>query len=220
MDRVSAINRIGQVFASYRSAQPGDSALLAALSDGKLYEVFVLGELVRNLHSRGFQLRFIGTTLAFQASPGAIHISDPHFEVIAPNASEPVRFIFLNIEFMTLGHGLGSVTDLSDRHELDIVVTTENSGYPSYAEIALAVECKAVANFKKGILKEALGIRRELSYVRRPQASLLTTAGGSPHIDVKANPPSEFWLAFCDPKGLNYCHSPLEFGVDLRHIQP
>ena len=95
-----------------------------------------------------------------------------------------------------------------------------NSGYPSHQDIALGVECKAVANFSKGLLKEALGVRRELGILTSDTASILSSAGGIPFVKVPMDPPSEYWLAFTDSKGTNYSQSPSTFGVELRHIEP
>ncbi len=230
--RARAIAVINGVFTAYRSAQPADPQVLNALADGKLYELFVLSDLLADLARRGFGLKFIGSavppgtaatahsTLKFKASPGQIKQSDSHFEVRPPGAGNHVYRIFVDIEFDTLGHATQRVTDNSRRHELDIIVTSATSGYPAHDEIALGVECKAVANFDKGLVKEALGVRRELSLLTGPTASTLSLAGGNPPVLVSANPPSEFRLVFIDPKGTNYAQSPSVFGVDFVHRQP
>jgi hypothetical protein len=219
IDRLAAIAEIRRVFSRYKKAQPGDKNLLGALKDGKLYELYVLSCLVEDLTRRGFSLAFSGTTLKFKASPGRLKVTDPHFDVIAPGSSVADLWIFVDIEFETLGSRQVPASDNSCRHELDIVVVATRTGYPSYDEIALGIECKAVANFEKGLIKEVLGVRRELSFFRNARPSRLTMAGGY-RVDVPADPPSEFWLAFLDAKGLNYRQSPAAFGVDLRHIEP
>ncbi|MFT8326890.1 hypothetical protein [Gluconobacter oxydans] len=230
--RANAIAEIQRIFAAYRAAQPTDAADLAALTNGKLYELFVLSDLLVDLASRGFTLVFVGSTappgsaatshstLKFKAAPGKIKPTDSHFEVRAPRSSTADFRIFVDIEFDTLGHSQSHVTDNSRRHELDIIVTRATNGYPAHDEIALGVECKAVANFKKGIIKEALGVRRELSLLYGPVASMLTAAGGSPALSVPAYPQSEFRLVFIDPKGSNYAQSPGVFGIELKHLKP
>ena len=45
------------------------------------------------------------------------------------------------------------------------MLVDDTPDYPLYDQIYLAVECKCVAKFKKKVVKEALGIRRELSYL-------------------------------------------------------
>jgi hypothetical protein len=218
--RASAIAEIQRIFAAYRAAQPKDAADLAALTDGKLYELFVLSDLLTDLSNRGFTLTFVGSTLKFKASPGQIKTSDSHFEVRAPNSRQVDYRVFVDVEFDTLGHSKHPATDNSRRHELDIIVTTASSGYPAHDEIALGVECKAVANFSKGLIKEALGIRRELSLLQSPSFSTLSRSGGRPKVQVAADPPSEFRLAFIDPKGTNYVQSPSVFGIELKHLKP
>lgn len=230
--RANAIAEIQRIFATYRAAQPTDAADLAALTNGKLYELFVLSDLLVDLASRGFALVFVGSkapsgsagtshsTLKFKGAPGKIKLTDSHFQVRAPHSTTVVFRIFVDIEFDTLGHSRSPVTDDSRRHELDIIVTTATTGYPAHDEIALGVECKAVANFEKGIIKEALGVRRELSLLDWPAISMLTAAGGSPAIHVPAYPRSEFRLVFIDPKGSNYALSPGVYGIELKHLEP
>ena len=110
-----------------------------------------------------------------------------------------------------------SAVDLSGRHELDIVAVEPGvTGYPRFDEIALGVECKSHANFKKSIVKEVLGIRRELCLLSQPQQSILTQLSPkNPTRIVPADPASEYWLAFCDPQGLQYSSSPAAFGINF-----
>jgi hypothetical protein len=220
MNRAAAIAEIRRIFSQYKALTAIDKRLLRALKNGKLYELFVLSKLVQDLRKRGFTLKFQGTTLKFKASPGRIKKGDPHFEVMAPGSQDPDFWIFVDIEFETLGHQLVGATDSSRRHELDIVVVTTDTGYPDHSKIALAVECKAVANFQKSIVKEALGVRREMCLLADQEDSILTDAGGSPPIVVRATPASEFWLAFIHVKGKNYEQSPGLFGISFRHLQP
>ncbi|HEX5182010.1 MAG TPA: hypothetical protein VFW19_02540 [Allosphingosinicella sp.] len=229
--RARAKKTIKAVFANYRRRQPTDGKMLSTLQDGKLYELFVLSQLVVDLNGRGFTLHFVPSptpsgaaaghsTLKFKGSPGKIKATDSHFEVSNPGSGNVDYRIFVNIEFDTLGHSQNPVSDNSRRHELDIVVTTASAGYPTHEEIALGVECKAVANFQKGLLKEALGVRRELSFLTDDHYTLLTRSGGMPVKQVTAYPPSEFILAFIDPKGTNYAESPKVFGIELQLMQP
>jgi len=220
MDRNAAVAEIRRVFAMYKRVRPADVNLLTALKDGKLYELYVLSHLVDNLANRGFRLTFRGTSLRFKASPGRLISTDPHFEVASPGSASADFWIFVDIEFETLGCRHVTVGDHSRRHEIDIVVVSTTSAYPDHSDIALGVECKSTANFTKGIVKEVLGVRRELSLLDRSKPSLLTLAGSSVPVYVPADPPSEYWLAFVDGTGLNYCDSPSAFGIDFRHIEP
>ncbi len=229
--RADAATETQRIFSAYRMAQPADTALVAALTDGKLYELYVLSQVATDLAARGFTLRFVpsaapsgaaaaGSTLKFKASPGMIKQTDSHFEVRCPDPGMADCYLFLNIEFDTLGHSQNAASDNSRRHELDIVLTWASSGYPTHDQIALGVECKAVANFEKGLVKEALGVRRELSYLQGVQDSLPSLLGGRPVKEVPASPPSEFIVAFIDPKGQNYAQSPKAFGIDFVHLRP
>src|SRR5262245_41642156 len=119
MDRAAATAEIERIFANYRQAQPRDAALLQALTDGTLYELFVLSELVNDLVTRGFGLSFSGSTLKFKASPGRINMSDPHFDVTAPRSKSVDFRIFVDIEFETLGHHDVGASDRSRHHEID-----------------------------------------------------------------------------------------------------
>lgn len=220
MDRTEAIKEIDAIFATYKTLSPSDTRLLTALTNGKLYELYVLSHVVENLRLRGFHLVFKGNTLKFKSSPGRINRADPHFEVIPPGPSSHHLWLFVDIEFETLGtHHVGAA-DRSRRHEIDIVVVGVQSGYPAHTDIALGVECKAVSNFRKSIVKEVLGVRRELSLLTGSHASILSALGGKPSVDVPADPPSEYWLAYIDPAGNRYSQSPGVFGVAFKHLEP
>lgn len=218
MDKSRAINAITSIFQRYRSLTPTDQGFMSTLGQGKLYEMYVLSELLIDLRRRGFFLRFSGQTLKFKQAAGKIKLADPHFRLTAPNQTD-LR-LFVDIEFLTLGKLLSNTSDLSDRHELDIALVDATPDYPSPHNILLAVECKSTANFGKSILKEALGIRRELSLLQPNVPSRLTRLGGSRSVSVPAVPASEFWLAYVDAAGTNYSQSPSAFGIDFRHFQP
>lgn len=219
IDRAAAEIAIKSLFAQYKhQLSTTDEETLKKVSDGKLYELYVLSVLTKELKKRGATLKFHGGNIKFKGAPGKIKASDPHFTVKLPNGKN--LWLFVDIEFRTLGSAFTGATDNSNMHELDIVLVEVDDGYPTHEEIWLAVECKAVANFEKWILKEALGVRRELSLKQEVQKSRLSECGLSPEVEFTANPASEFWLAFIDPNGLSYSESPKAFGIEFRHIQP
>lgn len=220
MNRQAAVSNIQSIFSKYKTIGTRDIQLLQAMTDGKLYELFVLSHVLEDLRKRGFALSFVGTTLKFKASPGQIKTVDPHFELKSPNGQN--LWLFVDIEFETLGSSQPpGGNDHSGRHEIDIVVVSVSRGYPQHDEIALGVECKAVANFGKSIVKEVLGVRRELSLLSSsPQQSTLTVYGGAPPENVRANPASEYWLAYTDPEGNNYRASPAAFSITFKNLQP
>lgn len=224
MNRAQATQQIQQIFANYNKLQPADSALLQQLNDGKLYELFVLSHVVENLVQRGYHLNFKPnaqhpSALQFKASPGALKSSDSHFEVTSPRGDR--YWLFVDIEFDTLGHAKNGAYDRSRRHEIDIVVCSIDAGHPRHDQIALGVECKAWTNFTKGLVKEALGVRREMCFLDSPQPSTLSADPNLKlQVTVPADPPSEFWLAFIDQSGTNYSQSPAVYGIELKHLQP
>ena len=220
MNKDEAIGKIEALFASYIALEEADSSHLQGLDRGKLYELYVLSELVCHLKQRGCRMGFQGSSIVFKAAPGKIKASDPHFVVTAPDRSK--SRIFVDIEFETMGTSRALLQgtaglDLSSRHELDLVVVDTRSPYPSFREVLLGVECKSQASFGKDVVKEVLGIRRELSRLVQPRRSRLSDAGAS-GITVPADPASEFWLAYDDPKGDDYRLSPAAFGIAFRHI--
>ena len=221
MDSAAAQAEILSIFAAYKARTASDAATIAALAKGKLYELYVLAHLVENLAARGFKMHFKGKNLAFKGAPGKIKLTDPHFEVISPNSNQVDLWIFVDIEFETLGHHYGGVPmDDSCRHELDIVVVSATPAYPTYAHILLGVECKTVPKVQKHLIKEALGVRRELSMIANAKESLLTMRGAVPKVFVNDDTPSEFWFAHIDPSAWRYEASPSAFGIDVKFIQP
>ena len=80
--------------------------------------------------------------------------------------------------------------------------------------------------FDKGIVKQVLGIRRELSYLSDSTVSNLEDFFGSVmHVwpsspIVRADPPSLYWVAYIDPKGDDYRTSPGAFSIEFKHWQP
>ena len=97
MDKNQAINAITSVFQRYLLLTPTDQGLLSALSQGKLYELYVLSELLIDLRRRGFLLRFSGQTLKFKQAAGKIKVADPHFRLTAPDRTR--LWLFVDIEF-------------------------------------------------------------------------------------------------------------------------
>jgi hypothetical protein len=218
MDKAAASKEIKNIFSTYKKITSTDRQIVNGLNKGKLYELYVLSWVVSDLAKRGFILTFKGASLQFKGSPGKIKKSEPHFEIISPNRTAPSLYLFVDIEFETLGSKYVGVSDNSLRHEIDIVVVDVDSGYPTYKNIVFGVECKAVSNFSKSILKEVLGVRRELSLLDGQTKSLLSAQGGRPSVTVPADPPSEYWLAYIDPAGNFYRESPAAFGVEFKHM--
>ena len=186
----------------------------------------MLANVVNYLKAQGAGIKFVGGPLVkFKSAPGLIKAGDPHFRVYLSTSKAAELWIYVDVEFKTLGARMSGAADLSDRHEADIVVVHRDFTHlppaiPDHDDISLAVECKDVANFSKSILKQVLGVRRELSYVPRAERSSFLCQLGIGHSKVRANPPSEFCLAFTDPGGNKYTQSPRAFGIDFKWLLP
>ena len=155
----------------------------------------------------------------FKASPGKIDDTRSYFAV---SLKGEWLELHTDIEVKTLssylnGGGLGP----SGHHEIDIVLVRRglNGQRPSHEDLILGVECKAQANFEKRIIKQVLSVRRELSMYRRSPLATGLSFHGRPW-QVRADPPSEYWLAFADPKGMRYRSGPERFGIEFKYWCP
>lgn len=190
------------------------------LKRGKLYEFFVLGKVLAELASRGFSIQLRGQVLDLKQSPGAIQPHDAYFVATAPGGG--TFHVRTDIEVRTLGSEITSTSSLCSYHEIDIVVVDAGAtGRPSYQAVALGVECKSHEKFKKAIVKEVLGVKREISFYHgEPLPSWLAAALGQATPEVHSVPPLEYWLAHIDPEGANYAHSPSAFGIEFKNWVP
>ena len=193
---------------------------------GKIYELYCLSRVVEQLKGYGCNI-FIPSrfrSIDFKASPGKIDKDKSYFT--AHTRKGDVFEIHTDIEIMTLGVALGYSNlghqDRSAYHEIDIVVIEQGSSErPRYDQLILGVECKADAHFRKSILKQVLGIRRELSLLtKKSLPSKLAQAVGKPSPKIRSDPNSEYWLAYTDPKGDNYQISPATFGIKFNNWRP
>lgn len=215
LDKANAINEIDRILKSVSAVSTMMLAATAGLTSGKLYELYALSKVLEELATRGWTASFVGVAITMKASPGFIKSTDDHFELTHPCHAGTVA-IHTDIQVATLGSTVGTVTDRSEYHEIDIVaVDASVTGMPTVGELLLGVECKAVANFEKSFVREVLGRRRELSYLTPPLPCSLDGL-----VTMNANPPSEYRLVFIDPAGTRYAQSPAIFSVLLEHWQP
>ena len=189
---------------------------LLGTGKGKVYELYCLARAVELLHGLpGVSVRFQGSAVDFKASPGMIDQKRSYFVVDAMGSELELH---TDIEVRTLSSSLaGGVRGPSSYHEIDVVLLAgaQDRQRPAHNQVILGVECKAQANFKKDIVRQVLGVRRELSFYRGgPSVSPLGRHGG-PHY-VNSVPPSEYWLAFVDPKGMGYRFGPQRFGIEFK----
>ena len=188
---------------------------LNKLTSGKLYELYVLSRLLEELDADGYKAQFSHRIVTFKTGGGPIKPGDFHVSLL--KGGTVIGELYTDVEVRTLGWHLGRVTDLSQYHEIDIIIVDPGTmGFPGHDELLLGIECKATATFQKSHVREALGRRRELSFYHsagQPSNIFSSTV-------VWADPPSEYWLAFIDPAGNKYAESPDVFSVTLKHWQP
>jgi hypothetical protein len=202
------------VTASSQSAY--SSVIPAALTAGKLYEAHVLSRVIEALAiHEGYSIRLINSTfLPLKSSPGPINRKYAYFELRRDGILHAE--IWTDVEFLSLSCNQRKkqyAPDLGDYHELDIIVTPAGlSGRPSYDDIWLGVECKNTATYAKNLLKEILGIRRELSYLRDDGPTHFTNW---PRRLVPAYPASCLMVYATDSSVKSYSGPGETFGIDF-----
>lgn len=210
-----------KITAALRSGIKNSTASIAnlvpgALTAGKLYEAYVLGLLCQRLQlHEGMQFTLVGgKKIRLKSSPGPINPNYPCIHV-AKNGQH-VATIWTDIEFVALSaHTSGATTFSSgEYHEMDIaLVSPKSHGRPKPDEIHLAVECKNTG-YQKSLLREILGIRRELSLLQVAQPSFFNAW---PRAQVPADPPSCIAVFSTDASVLKFAAPGAFFGIDFYH---
>jgi hypothetical protein len=210
--------RIDKVIGSYqqKAGLTSTSVLSQKAKIGKVYEALALCEVLKNLSAEGFEVVFVGgSVLTLKAAPGPINREYPYFE--ATRRHDGLRLeVWTDVEFLSLSHETdgGGPQTRGDFHELDILVTFAGiEGRPQFKDVAIAVECKA-ARFTKGILREVLGVRRELSVLPRIPISTLFSAW--PAADVNASPPSCLVVYCMDPRVREFARPGDTFSINFE----
>jgi hypothetical protein len=211
-------NRLQDIFSSHLGASSATTEELVplAVSGGKLYEAYVLSRVVERLAlSEGYTLTLVsGTRVQLKSSPGPINRNYPRIEL--RRFGNCVAELWTDIEFLSLSY----CTDIprpvtkGDYHELDIVVVAAGlAGRPRCDQVWLGIECKNTG-YQKSMLKEILGIRRELSFLDQPRA---TNFLSWPRVNVPANPPSCLVVYSTDANVSDYSAPGARFGIDFVH---
>lgn len=187
-----------------------------AFTAGKLYEAYVLALVCQRLKNHeGCTLKLIGSTkVALKSSPGPINPSYPHIEVTKGGAH--LADIWTDVEFTSLSaaHGGGTSPSLGDYHEIDIAMVKPGAtSRPHPEHIMLAAECKNTG-YQKSLLREILGIRRELSLLTDQQSTAFSTW---PRSQVPANPASCVLVYSTDAGVTSYMGPSAFFGIDFFH---
>ncbi|PAU93711.1 hypothetical protein CK503_11205 [Aliifodinibius salipaludis] len=218
MDKEDIKKKITSTFQKYTKANNTKAAdvITNSLTSGKLYEAFILSRVAEQLVKKeGLKLKLVNSKyLKLKTSAGKIDRTKPRFNVY--KSGNCIAEIWTDIEFTTLSYAKDSSftsPDPGQYHELDIVVLDPNlSGRPGYDQIWLGVECKNTS-YEKGLLKEILGIRRELSLLRStPQQ---TKFSKWPRKNVPADPSSCLLVYSTDANVQNYSSPGDLFGIDF-----
>ena len=218
MTREEANLRLSTILKQYvDAADPVAFDLLpASLTSGKLYEAYALGLIARELSTKeGLQLILVnGNYLPLKSSPGPINRLYPHIELV--RGADVVAEVWTDIEFLAMSHSMRPYLppQKGEYHELDIAIVDPHvTGRPRHDSIWLGAECKNTG-YHKGLLKEVLGVRRELSLL----ADLIPTRFSIwPRSEVPCNPPSCLLVYSTDEKVSEYSRPGEVFGIDFRH---
>ncbi|MEN5229716.1 hypothetical protein [Brevundimonas naejangsanensis] len=200
------------ILTTVTSLTPAEVRAAIPKTRGKLYELYSVARLLSELTGRGLRARWSHPgPVKLKQGGGHADASKPHF--ILFNGNTLFGRLYTDVEVRTLGEWIGPVGDLSAFHEIDVVVLRDGHLLsPLHFDLLIGLECKAVADFEKNFVREALGRRRELS---------LLWDGVDPFGDpIQAWPGSIYRLVYIDPKGNNYRDSPAMFGVELLHWLP
>jgi hypothetical protein len=213
-----AKNRVDGIFNRYVSGMPSVSLIPPRAVAGKVYEALVLCYLAENLVQRErYRLRLVGGgRLYLKTAPGPINLSYPHFEAF--RGPVHIANVFTDVEFATLSCRLArkpAPTTSGDYHELDIVVVEPAAhGRPWPDELWLGIECKHTV-YAKNLLREALGLRRELSLLAPPRPTNFTVW---PQTVVPADPPVCLMTCSSDARVKNFSAPGSIFGIDFCHV--
>ncbi|WP_133239988.1 hypothetical protein [Limnohabitans planktonicus] len=164
----NAINSITKIFNSTLGSASGLQASLVGMVASKLYEAKVLAELLNLLEASGYHFRVVNGAVCLKAAPGPINTSYSYIELLQNNVH--VANIWTDVEFVGLSSfyltGLPQPSARGEYHELDILVCDPNAiTRPRSNQVFIGVEAKHWAHIPKKLLREILGVRRELSFV-------------------------------------------------------
>lgn len=188
-----------------------------SLTDGKLYEAYIVSVVAEGLATvEGFDLVLVnGNHLQLKSSPGPINRVYPRIELRQRGSVRAE--LWTDVEYLTLSYASSSrsTPNKGDYHELDVLVVDAGvSGRPRHDQVWLGVECKNL-QYEKSLLKDILGVRRELSLLVHPNRS--TRFSKWPRADVPANPPSCLIVYSTSAAIADYADPGEFFGIDFEH---
>jgi len=210
--------QLREIFAQYlgTSSVASQGLVPPSVTDGKLYEAHVLGQVVKHLvEDEGYSLVLVGgKKIQLKTSPGPINRNYPRIELRKSGAL--VAELWTDVEFLSLSFCVknSSTPTSGDFHELDILIVDHGlSGRPRYDAIWLGVECKNTG-YAKNLLREILGVRREMSLLTDMQTTRFKLW---PRAFVRAEPASCLLVYSSDPKVQEYSAPGEIFGIDFVH---
>lgn len=211
--------RIEYAIKRYAHAANSKSYSLVPLTvqAGKLYEAHVLSLVLQRLsQDEGFSIFLVNSSfITLKTGHGPINRRYPRFDLFR-NGTKAAE-LWTDIEFISLSYAARAVSrspDAGEFHELDLVVVDPNiTGHPRHDQIWLAVECKDT-NYGKNLLREILGIRRELSCLTQSTATRFSTW---PRPHVMARPPSCLMVYSTSVAIASYTSPGELFGIDFVH---
>lgn len=190
---------------------------------GKLFEASVLASVCEKLfHEEKLTIVLNeGSKLILRQKGGWINKSKyPYFKVY--KNGNLFGEIFTDVYFLTLSNHLKNSPNLlyGDHHELDIALlkpmgTTDK---PKHSDIFLAIECKN-RTLEKSIIKEILGIRRELSGLSK---SIESTKFDTWPANKTIATPTSIYMLYCRKDSYNqsiiknYDENCNQFGILLE----
>ncbi|KPL66739.1 hypothetical protein SZ64_00645 [Erythrobacter sp. SG61-1L] len=198
--------------------------LASATLQDKAYELHALIAVMRELKNARPFLSFTlvhGTSVTFRAKGGPIDRTNWPYIRIDEHGS-PVGELWVDIECLAISADSGAKALTGHLygkcHELDIVlVMPETDGRPDPYEILLGVEAKD-RPFTKALLKELLGVRREMTMHWKEEAypNPYWFVWWSP--SLPAMPPSGL-VAYCSSDTINKYAAPADFwGIKMEYL--
>ena len=208
--------RITEIFENLfpTATEPELDLVPRSLTDGKMYEAYILAVLSRDLVRReGMSLRLLnGNFIQLKSGCGGINRTYPRIE--AYRGGRIIGELWTDIEFLTLSFSRSARSSprRGHFHELDIVMVTPGvTGRPTNSQVLLGAECKNLM-YEKGLLKEILGVRRELSLLQKPQRTVFNSW---PRISVPADPASCLLVYASSEEIMEYSDPGEVFGIDF-----
>lgn len=211
--------KLDAIFEAYDASGSGTNVVSRGVRHGKLYELWVAAEVIRNLKiHEGYSATLShGHAITLRSQGGPIDPRYPSFLLSHPR--RPNLRLWTDIEFVGMSRTL--VTSAAPMggeywHELDLVVVKDGIvGRPSHQDVLIGVECKNTVEFEKRMAREAFGVRRELS-LRRPGR---TPFKFWPSTDLPADPASALLVYASDSRVSRYSAPGEVYGIRFEHYQ-